>query len=237
MTDWMLMVRVDEARSAEQAPRETATLLDAQAAYVASERARGRLKDTARLRPSKEGRRVHGASGVLQVDGGPFSEGGRALGAYHVVAAESAAAAAALAAAIPTAPSDEIDVRPIMKGSFREGKEDQPGKVFAFGVLGSAANEDAWQALMDRVDEATKDAFLGAELVGGVRLERPGLGRRVATDGGRRAIFDGPFMESKEVIGGIFFARMATIEDAVAWAKTTPFVRLATLEIRELWRS
>ena len=50
-------------------------------------------------------------------------------------------------------------------------------------------------------------------------------------------VVDGPFAESKEVIGGVFFMRMATQEEAVHWASQTPFVVHGMLEIRELWRT
>jgi hypothetical protein len=44
-------------------------------------------------------------------------------------------------------------------------------------------------------------------------------------------------LETKEVIGGLFFMRMATLDEAVEWAHESEFVKLGTLEIRELWRS
>ncbi len=61
----------------------------------------------------------------------------------------------------------------------------------------------------------------------------PGRGRHVTPT----AVFDGPFLESKEVIGGVFFMRMATIEEAVQWARESEFVQHGAVEIRELWRS
>ena len=51
------------------------------------------------------------------------------------------------------------------------------------------------------------------------------------------AFLDGPFLESKEVIGGLFFTRMASIEEAVSWASETECVKIGSVEIRELWRS
>jgi hypothetical protein len=59
----------------------------------------------------------------------------------------------------------------------------------------------------------------------------------VASAGGRRAVFDGPFLESKEVIGGLFFLWMASLDEAVDWASRSEFVKHGALEIRELWRS
>jgi hypothetical protein len=53
----------------------------------------------------------------------------------------------------------------------------------------------------------------------------------------RRATFDGPFLESKEVIGGLILLRMTSLDEAVRWAGGTRFVVHGTLEIRELWRT
>jgi hypothetical protein len=90
---------------------------------------------------------------------------------------------------------------------------------------------------MDRIEADSQSMSPLPGRCGGVRLMPPKTGRRVATDGGRRAIFDGPFLESKEVIGGVMFARMTSIEEAVRWATGTPSIAHGVLEIRELWRS
>jgi hypothetical protein len=104
-------------------------------------------------------------------------------------------------------------------------------------VLGSARTEEAWIGVMDRIDEETRGRFPEAPFLGGLRLEPPRSGRRVATRGERHATFDGPFLESKEVIGGLFVVRMTNIDEAVRWAAETPFVLRGALEIRELWRT
>ena len=91
----------------------------------------------------------------------------------------------------------------------------------AFGVLGNAATEEGWVAVMDNIDAASREPFERREFLGGVRLLPPTTGRRIATEGARRAVFDGPFLESKEVIGGLFFARMTSIDEAVRWASET----------------
>src|SRR5262245_729217 len=50
----------------------------------------------------------------------------------------------------------------------------------------------------------------------GHEVQPPTSGRRVATRGERRAMFDGPFLESKEVIGGLFFVLFAKAAAAEA---------------------
>jgi hypothetical protein len=124
-----------------------------------------------------------------------------------------------------------------MKGRIDEGKESKPGKIFACAVLGNASTEQGWVEVMDRIDADTRGRLTGASVLGGMRLEPPRTGRRVATRAERRATFDGPFLESKEVIGGVFFVRMRSIDDVVRWAGETNFVVHGALEVRELWRT
>jgi hypothetical protein len=236
MADYMLMVLEDENAHASQPPHVTAELIEKRRAFIDGLRRTGRLRDSGRLRPSKEGRRARRVGTRVELQNGPFAEDGKALGAFYWVEAESADEAAELALACPTLPSDALDVRPVMKGFVEHDKEAKPGKVFAFVVLGKAETEQAWVEVMDRIDADTA-ASHGDAFLGGVRLESPTRGRRVTTRGERRALWDGPFLESKEVIGGVFFLRLTSVEEAVAWAEKTRFVVHGALEIRELWRS
>lgn len=224
MGGYMLLVLEDENVHAAQTTKDTADLIDRRAAYVRS--LGGKLRDAGRLRPSREGKRVH----AKRVEVGPFTP---ALGGYYWVEANSLDEAAKLAADCPILPSDEIDVRPVMKGKIQPGKEDKPGKIFACAVLGNALTESAWLDAMDRIDNETSTKFPAASSLGGNRLLPPTAGKRVA----RRAVFDGPFLESKEVIGGVFLMRMASIDDIVAWAQGSKFIAHGALEVRELWRT
>ena len=224
MSGYMLMVLEDESAHAAQPPADIADLIERRARYA--EALGGRLRDTGRLRPSRVGKRVYPA----RVENGPFSP---ALGAYYWIDAESLDEAARLAAGCPTLPSDEIDVRPVMKGQIKPGKEAKPGKIFACAVLGNALTEAAWLAAMDRIDQETSTRFPSDSALGGNRLQPPTTGKRVV----RRAVFDGPFLESKEVIGGVFLMRMASIDEVVAWAQGSKFIAHGALEIRELWRT
>lgn len=236
MTDYLLMVLEDEAAHAAESPQAMAELIGERASFADGLRRSGQLKDDGRLRPSKEGYRARRVLGDARAEPGPFAGERLALGGYYAVEAASLEEAAELARACPALPSDELDVRPIMKGRHAPDKAAKPGKIFACGVLGNAPNEPAWVEVMDRI-EASSDAFPPGALSGGVRLEPPRTGKRVVTRGAARAIFDGPFLESKEVIGGLFFLRLASIEDVLAWASGARFLQHGALEIRELWRS
>ena len=234
MSQFMVMIHENEASAAALTPSETSALLEAHAAYEAKLRAASAYLEGERLRPSAEGRRVSRRDGQPRVLAGPFAD--KALSGYLVLEAASLDAAVELAKQCPVSPGAELDVRPLMKGSLAPDKTSQRGRVYAFAVLGSAPNEQGWVDVMDRIDEATGSHLPVERFLGGVRLEAPGRGRRVTSTGGRRAVLDGPFLESKEVIGGLLFMRMASLEEAVQWATQSGFMKDGALEVRELWR-
>lgn len=243
MPDHLVMLLEDDDAHASESPLEMTALIDARAAFVESLRGSGALHDAGRFRPGAEAKRVRRRRGdapatrsaPIEIEEGPARSRGRSLSAYLRIQAPTLDEAATLAAGYPRLPTDEIEVRPVMKGRIDDDKESRPGKVFGFAVLGDGAVDEDWVAVMDRIDAETTGCFDPASFLGGVRLEPPSAGRRVV--GERRATVDGPFLESKEVIGGLFFMRMATVDDAVRWAADSRFVVHGTLEVRELWRS
>lgn len=223
------MILLHERDTAPRPPAETKARLDARASFEAGLRRAAAHRDGERLRPISEGLRVSSANGVTQAPAN-----GCALAGYWVVEEASLEAAVELARACPVEPGDEVEVRPVMKGTLSPSRSDERGRIFAFAVLGRASDERAWTDVMDRIDDSAGDRFPPGRFLGGVRLEAPSRG---ASLGGRRAVFDGPFIEGKEIIGGLFFMRMAGAGDAAEWALGTAFARLGALEIRELWRS
>jgi hypothetical protein len=229
MNEYMILVGETEQSSLEQQRQ----LIEAREQFTQKLRGSGALLDAERLRPSSEGRRVKAIDGEPKVERGPFAG---TAGAYWSVKANGLEAALALSKDLPLAEGESAEVRPIMKGEYDPKKTDKTGKVFAFAVLGNAPNEDAWIRLMDKIDHDTADHF-GDGFLAGVRLEAPRTGRRLVNQHGKAVTLDGPFLESKEVIGGLFFMRLASLEDAVEWAKGTAFVRIGGAEIREVWRS
>ncbi len=59
-------------------------------------------------------------------------------------------------------------------------------------------------------------------------------GVRIAMRDGARAVVDGPFAETKEVVGGFFLLDVGSKDEAVAIASECPAVEWATVELREI---
>ena len=56
---------------------------------------------------------------------------------------------------------------------------------------------------------------------------------RVKVRDGKPMLIDGPFAESKEMVGGYFILDCATRDEAVAIASEVPAAEWATIEVRE----
>ena len=63
-------------------------------------------------------------------------------------------------------------------------------------------------------------------------LQSPETAKTVRQRDGRFASTDGPFVEAKEHLGGFFLIEAADIDEAIAVAKTSPIMRVASVEVR-----
>jgi hypothetical protein len=65
-------------------------------------------------------------------------------------------------------------------------------------------------------------------------LKTDATAARVHVRESQPTVVDGPFAESKEVVGGFFLLTCATREQAIAIAGECPAAKWATVEVREL---
>ena len=65
-------------------------------------------------------------------------------------------------------------------------------------------------------------------------LHPPSMGARVSFPGGKPVVTDGPFAEAKEVLGGYWMIEVASLKDAIDWAKKCPAGENETIEIRQV---
>src|ERR1700704_5025585 len=70
-------------------------------------------------------------------------------------------------------------------------------------------------------------------VLGAGRLSPSLQGKRVRFDGKKRTIIDGPFAESKELVGGYWLWQVRSLDEALEWLKRAPFEG-GTFEIREI---
>ena len=74
-------------------------------------------------------------------------------------------------------------------------------------------------------------------LLGGEPLQPSATASRISSEGGTRKVLDGPFSESKEIIGGYLVIDVKTRQEAMVWASRCPAAQLGPwsyVEVREI---
>lgn len=74
----------------------------------------------------------------------------------------------------------------------------------------------------------------GAWVFGG-RLTEPETATVVRMSGGEVLTTDGPFVESKEHLGGFYIVEAHDLDAALAWASKTTAIIAAPIEVRPFW--
>jgi len=86
-------------------------------------------------------------------------------------------------------------------------------------------------AKMTKYNESLAKAGIVLGLDG---LHSPAKGTRVKFAGGKPKTIDGPFTESKELIGGYWMIQVKSKEEAVEWAKRAPMIDGDIIEVRQV---
>jgi hypothetical protein len=107
----------------------------------------------------------------------------------------------------------------LLFGGTMEGAEQLP----------SPAREEA-MADYRKSSEWFEKYTRSGKIVGGEELQGPSTATTVSHRNGKAIVTDGPFIESKEVIGGFALIEVADLDEALAMAKEWP----GTVEIRPI---
>jgi hypothetical protein len=66
-------------------------------------------------------------------------------------------------------------------------------------------------------------------------LHSPATAARISYAGGKPKVTDGPFTESKEVLGGYWMIQVKSREEAIEWAKKVPAEAGDVVEVRQVF--
>ena len=106
------------------------------------------------------------------------------------------------------------------------------------GTDAAAAGKEAAfdEALFTAYMRFNEEMHRAGVLVASEGLNPAARGARVAVSQGRRHVVDGPFAETKELVGGFYIIDVKSLDEAISWALRAPS-GLGTddiLEIRQL---
>jgi hypothetical protein len=103
-------------------------------------------------------------------------------------------------------------------------------------AFGSRFSPDEMQLIIQRYSAWSKRTAQSGHLLGGNKLTE-GAGRVLKKRDDQLAVTDGPYTESKEIIGGFFHIKADDYQHAVRIASDCPHLEYGTIEIREIERT
>jgi hypothetical protein len=103
-------------------------------------------------------------------------------------------------------------------------------KGYEKAAPGTVPDAKAVAAMMKYNEELQKAGVL-ISLDG---LHPPSMGARVAFPGGKPKVTDGPFIETKEVLGGYWMIQVKSKQEAIEWASRCPASGNEVIEIRQV---
>ena len=105
-------------------------------------------------------------------------------------------------------------------------------KSDAASEAGVMPSEELLAAMGNYNEELVKAGIMLA----GEGLQPSSKGARVRFDGKQRSVIDGPFAESKELIGGFWIWQVDSMQQAIDWLKRAPFEE-GEVEIRQVFET
>jgi hypothetical protein len=101
------------------------------------------------------------------------------------------------------------------------------------GILPTKETKETFAAMGKFNEELVKAGVMLA----GEGLQPSSKGKRVRFSGQQRTVTDGPFADTKELIGGFWLWQVKSIEEAVEWLKRAPFDGGTEVEIRQVYEA
>jgi hypothetical protein len=99
---------------------------------------------------------------------------------------------------------------------------------------GASASPEVWAAMMAEYGAYTGWLEEQGMFLGGEALKDVADATTVAVRDGRRIVTDGPFAETKEVLGGYYLIQAPDLDAAIEAAARIPGARTGKVEIRPI---
>ncbi len=93
--------------------------------------------------------------------------------------------------------------------------------------------------LLGAMGKYNEDLVNAGIMMAGEGLHPSSKGKRIAFDGTKRMVIDGPFAETKELIAGFWLWQVKDMDEAVEWVKRCPNPMLgpSEIEIRQVFEA
>lgn len=108
--------------------------------------------------------------------------------------------------------------------------------IYSVEATDTETSADDWAAIMDQYNDFGARAGAAGVLAGGEALQDTFTATTVHVQGGAKGgevvTTDGPFAETKEVLGGFYLLDCADLDEALHWAAQIPGAWHGRVEVR-----
>jgi len=101
----------------------------------------------------------------------------------------------------------------------------------------SEAGEMPSEELLTQMGNYNEELVKAGIMVAGEGLHPTSKAKRVRFTGKQRAVIDGPFSETKELVAGYWLWQVKSMDEAVEWLKRAPFDGGAEVELRPVFEA
>ena len=91
--------------------------------------------------------------------------------------------------------------------------------------------------ILEKMGKYNEELMKAGIMLAGDGLHTSAKGKRVKFSGTSRAVTDGPFAETKELLAGFWIWKVKSMDDALAWLKRAPFDGGTEIEIRQIFEA
>ncbi|MFO0956688.1 MAG: YciI family protein [Isosphaeraceae bacterium] len=204
--------------------------------------AQGKLRGSAPLEPVSTAVTVRVRAGQTLMTDGPFAETAEQLGGFYLLDLADLDEAIAIAASLPPASRGAVEIRPLFP---LDGlPESQPLSHRAQGRLDlilyyddptTLRNEEAVRGGMREATALAHELERAGRYISASPLRPVETATCVRVRDGKRLITDGPFAETREVLGGYYLVHSDSADDALKIASRHPGARNGCVEVRPLF--
>jgi hypothetical protein len=92
------------------------------------------------------------------------------------------------------------------------------------------ASKDYWEAWRAYIGAISASGIVQ----GGHGLKSPNTATTIRIRGDKRQIQDGPYADTKELLGGYLVIEVASLDEALVWAERSPSTVIGSTEVRPI---
>ncbi len=110
-------------------------------------------------------------------------------------------------------------------------------------ILMTWVNENGWSKMTKTEQEQGAAAYMAygealkkaGALAGSNRLQPTSAATTVRIANGKSQVLDGPYVDTKEQLGGYFLIDVPDLDSAISWAARCPAAGHGVVEVRPIW--